>query len=265
MLALPNISALAEKNAALLQQLGFNQHVDDPFDLDNPDTYKQTGLFSKESIDAIFGETAYHTPIPGANEKFPRTIGMLLIRPDMTHISPKVETFISDRFEILDVSDITMTPDAYWAMYSDAIIGRETRQSRLTRAAVYINSVCRLMVFGRAEATGQDTPVANQVFTELKGKQGVAQPGTLRGDLVYTAAVSAGFHNLTSPEVALAVDPFGAYRKITQGTSSGPYSSLTHPLLFFTGVGIHVPDHNEMQRDLELFKQPTEGIHARSS
>lgn len=252
MLAHEHLISLADKNEALLERLNYNSRYDDPFLLDNPETFLSSGLFSKDATDKIFSDAPTVEPLSESTHIYPKKLGMVLIRPDMTPINNAVEGFISSRFAITDVQDVTMTPEIYWDIYSEAIISRETRQSRFTRAAVYVNSLCRLIVFEKLDNFTPEIATSNQFIAELKGKQGVYQPDTLRGDLVYHAAIKAGFHTLDNPSVALAVDPFGAYRKIERSTSPHPSKSLLYPLLFFTGVGIHIPNYNEMQRDLAL-------------
>ncbi len=247
-----NISTIAEKNLALLEEIGFDPHNDNPFELDNPNTFHETGLFTDEAIDCIFGDQV--AAAPPAQEVIPPTIGMVLLRPDMVHLEEQAETFLSQRFTLLDASRVTVTPETYWRMYSDAIIGRESKHSRLTRATVYIGSECRLFTFEQPLGMPQDIPAADYTFSSLKGRQGIRQSGTLRGEVVYNGALEAGFHTLTDHETALAVDPFGAYRKIVAEESESPCQDLVHPLLFFTGVGIHIPNHQEMQRDLALLQ-----------
>lgn len=252
-----HFSALAEKNNALLEKLNFDPMQDDPFELDNPATFQESGLFTQQAIGSIFNDEAYVPPTVA--ERIAPAVGMLLVRPDMVHIAPRVEAFIAERFQLLDASIVTVDPETYWAMYGDAITGREARQSRLTRAAVYIGSPCRLFVFERMETKIDGIPAADYVFAHLKGKQGVAQEGTLRGDLVYNGAMESGLHTLADPQVARATDPFGAYRKIVKEGVNSPCRSLANPLLFFTGVGVHAPDHQEMQRDLMLLSPQIEG------
>lgn len=140
---------------------------------------------------------------------------------------------------------------SYWQMYRHDLYRPETMHSRLTRAALYIGSKCSLMVF-QSEDDGQE-PLADYMRGTLKGTQGVYQPGTLRGDIVYRNAVDLGLHRLSEPDVdpriPRAVDPFGAYQTLVTA-SAGPHAHLEYPLLFYTGVGVHVPDYREIGTDL---------------
>lgn len=255
-----SLATLADKNTALLDKLNFDPLRDNPFDLDNPDTFLESGLFTREAVGCIFhGEKLL--PHVAAQHVSP-SYGMALIRPDMVHIAPQVEAFINERFRLIDVIDRVMTPEIYWTMYGDAVIDREVHQSRLTRAAVYIQSWCRLIIFERPETKVDAIPAADYTFKHLKGKQGVWQAGTLRGDLVYSGAITAGLHTLADEKTALATDPFGAYRKIVRDRIESPCQSLTHPLLFFTGVGIHIPNFQEIQRDMTLLNPDDQEAYA---
>jgi len=253
-----NIHALAEKAAEITARIGFDPARDDPFELDHPDVFRDSGLFEPEAIARIFGNKDVATTSPDEAEElepstlYPQAIGMVLVRPDMLHIAPQVEEFVGDRFEIIDSVTTEVGPEVYWQMYSEAIVGRETRNSRLSRAAIYVGSACQMIVFRAKDSQPTEEPTADYVYEQLKGKQGVAQPDTLRGELVLEGALAIGAHQLVDRTVALALDPFGAYRKIVREDQNGPHASLAHPLLFYTGVGVHVPNYQEMQRDLAL-------------
>lgn len=252
-----NIVELAEKNTALIESLGFNPLSDDPFELDSADIFLRSGLFTEEATAHIFANQHAEGVAADALEfGVPRKIGMLLIRPDMIQAQNAVTSFISERFTLLDSSEVIVTPEAYWGMYKESICTTETVMSRFTRAAVYINTMCRLLIFEKANFHKLEAPVADTVFANLKGRQGQYRPDTIRGDIVYKKALEYGYHTLDDAHIARAVDPFGAYRKIVTTTSD--HDTLAHPLLFFTGVGVHIPDYQEMQRDLPLLLSEVE-------
>lgn len=259
MASLENISALAEKSDALAKNIGFQPGVDDPFELDTPSVYRASGLFSESAIDTIFGNA--ELPDATVQPSIPVSVGMLLIRPDMFHLAPRVEAFVEQHFTLRESTTTVVTPDTYWALYADAITGRETAQSRLTRAAVYVGSPCKLLLFEQAAEQGM--AAADRMFYHYKGKQGIEQPDTLRGDLVYHEALRMGLHTLADNHLAQAVDPFGAYRKIVRERTASACHELAHPLLFFTGVGIHVPNRAELSRDITLLhaSQDAEALH----
>jgi hypothetical protein len=216
-----NILNLYEKNASLLETMNFSRNYDNPLELCNTDAYRKSGLFTETIVNSMFSETHELPPLP--DENISRNIGMILVRPDMVHVTAKFESYVSDRFELLYKSNIVMDIDTYWHMYSHDLYRRETMHSRLTRAALYIGSECCLFVF-RDNADVSDVKTTDYVHETLRGSQGVYKNGTLRGDIVYHSAIELGLHKLdnnTDPLVALAVDPFGAYQTLAN-QQSGP-------------------------------------------
>lgn len=250
-----NIKLLAEKNEALLKKIDFDPIHEDPFELDNPVTFKESGLFPEHAVIKIFND-AYSiedTSIEVNNEfQVGKDIGMLLIRPDMLHVSSKVEDFVKKDYIILESTITEVNPSMYWTMYEDAITHKESVRSRFTRASVFIGSACRLIIL-KSKINNLQSFAADELVS-IKGRQGEYKRDTFRGDIVYSSAISAGFNSLNNELTALALDPFGAYRKIVKVDNVGKHSSLKYPLLFFTGVGIHIPDSKEINRDLSLFK-----------
>ena len=134
-----NILNLYEKNASLLETMNFSRNYDNPLELCNTDAYRKSGLFTETIVNSMFSETHELPPLP--DENISRNIGMILVRPDMVHVTAKFESYVSDRFELLYKSNIVMDIDTYWHMYSHDLYRRETMHSRLTRAALYIGSV----------------------------------------------------------------------------------------------------------------------------
>lgn len=245
-----NIIDLAEKNLALIERTGFVPGVDDPHELCTPDAYRRTGIFSNVQIDELFDFNT-EAPASDAAALSPST-GMILVRPDMFHISSKFEDFIKQRFKIITAENVTMTQAAYWDIYRHDLYRLSTMHSRLTRAAMYIGSTCRLIVFKDAEDS--DVNISDQVVRELKGSQGNPQPNTLRGEIVYKEALRLGLHDVCkNGRIQMATDPFAAYRKLSQ-EEHGPHTRVGYPLLFFTGVGVHVPNGAEIAGDLRALK-----------
>jgi hypothetical protein len=266
-MALPrNIIALAEKNQALLDMLGFTPGKDDPYMLCNEEAYRQSGLFSEAAIANMF--SASEIPqVTRDNSVIARNIGMVLVRPDMVHITNEIEQFIGERFSILESQGVNINSSTYWRLYQHDFYRRETMHCRLTRAALYIGSQCRLIVFQSTDQQ-QDIPTADYTRGPLKGSQGVFEPGTLRGDIVFREALRLGLHRLdeatSSEHLRLACDPFTAYRKLA-AESNHPSKRLAYPLLFFTAVGVHIPDYTEIGNDLGAFVDITESPYATSS
>jgi len=242
-----NIHHLHEKNTALLEQIGFDPKHDNPNDLRTPEAYRRTGLFTEAAIKTIF---AMHTPYERILEHrnaVAEYIGMILVRPDMLHARAKFEQFIKKRFRVLYSGTVTMDPDTYWKIYEHDFHREETHHTSLTRAALCIGSDCQLIVFRGEQPNSK--PLADHVYQELKGVQGVYEPGTLRGEVAYTTAMELGVHHdQVHQTLRMATDPFGAYRAAVAHRQ--PTTMVPHPLLTFTGVGVHIPNASEINTDL---------------
>lgn len=212
-------------------------------------------------VSAMFREDTETTEKP--LQRIAPSIGMILIRPDMLHATPMFETYISSRYVLLEKQTLPMDAESYWHIYKHDFYRPETMHCRLTRAALYIGSPCCLMIFEDQAHTNEDEPVSDYLRNSLKGSQGTYQPGTLRGDIVYRNALRLGFHDLesvyTDERVKYAVDPFGAYQTLASMTTDEAVRSLPYPILFYTGVGVHVPDSSEIDTDMpKLLARVTE-------
>ena len=247
-----NLVDLAEKNLAHVKNIGFNLYDDCPFGLDSPETFATLGLLSDEAIAQVFDRSiGVDRPQEEQDPRIPRHIGMALVRPDMYHTYPAAEKLIANNgFTLIESIATEIDSGAYWQMYSDALTGHEPRKTRLTRAAVYIGSPCRLLVFHDQVRESDGSAAADRIFSEFKGTQGTPSQGTLRGEVVLNSALKLGFDTLCDPLIAAAVDPFGAYRKIVAEKHQTNHATATYPMLFYNGVGIHVPNYSEMQTDL---------------
>ncbi|MFO0971231.1 MAG: hypothetical protein U0520_02680 [Candidatus Saccharimonadales bacterium] len=249
-----NINQLAEKNTAFLARMNFTPGKDDPAELCNPAEYRKTGLFEDNVVDTIFNggspEEQGHVKWVASN------LAMVLVRPDMLHIAPAIEAFLAERYNLVYTEDVEMDPTKYWNIYKHDLYRIETMHTRLTRAAMYIGSTCRLVVFSTNNYT---RVLANDIYSKLKGNQGVYTGGTLRGDLVYREGLRLGLDRLDEkdldPRVAVATDMFGAYRASAL-LPTGPHIGLARPLLFYTGVGVHIPNGTEVHGDLAQFLGP---------
>lgn len=230
--------------------MNFEPGIDDPFELCNEDAYRSTGFFTETMIESMFfGAGPQDDEV---SESVPRSIGMILVRPDMTHIKSEFESFLRNRFKILAIENVVMDTATYWQIYRHDLYRTETMHSRLSRAALYIGSRCSLMVF-QSLNPDLDIAIPDYARDTLRGNQGVYKPGTLRGEIVYRNALALGLHQLADPNIderiRLAADPFNAYQSLAN-RPTGPHATLEHPLLFYTGVGVHVPNLSEIHSDL---------------
>ena len=246
-----NIITLAERNEALLEKINFTPCDDNPIDLCKPEAYLATGLFTDDQVDNIFSSANRdpQTQVRNIGAELSQRVGMILIRPDMLHESSTFENLLHQRFTLLHTEDVIMTSEAYWGIYSHDMYRTDIMHTRLTRAAMYIGSTCKLIIY--ADLSEGNYNVADFSRNTLRGNQGVYDPGTLRGEIVYNAGLALGLHTLEDDIVARAVDPFRAYRDMA-ARPDGAHSSLRYPLLFYTGVGVHVPDGIEITNDLPM-------------
>ncbi len=241
-----NLIELAEKNNNLLENIGFTPDDDNPLDLCTEQAYLATGLFTEQQVKKLFCFEKDASPREARAPICPQ-IGMLLVRPDMYHLHSCFEDFIARRFSLIESQDVVMSQNAYWEIYSHDLYRPETMHSRLTRAVMYMGSICRLIVFTESDISNGS--LSDKVVHQLKGTQGTFCPDTLRGDLVLHEALRLGLHEVASrDQTQQATDPFLAYRRFL--TSPGPHESADWPLLFYTGVGVHVPDSSEISGDL---------------
>lgn len=254
-----NLQELADKNSALLERLDFNPGKDNPYELCNPDAYAQSGLFPDTVIKSMFDDERTFKGDASDLPSVASNIGMILIRPDMTHVSNRFESFISERYEIIHIGTPLIDSQTYWNLYQHDIYRVETMHTRLTRAAIYIGSNCNLFVFQDPDLH-IDEPVADHMRNKLKGQQGIYEKDTLRGDIVYKSALELGLHILSDEvvdsRIKVAVDPFSIFRDLAARPDES-IKDFVYPLLFYTGVGVHIPNYEELTNDLPLFIDST--------
>lgn len=183
-------------------------------------------------------------------------VAMILIRPEMHHASDAFVDYLKRQgYDILLQSDKSIDIQQYEKMYAHAIIEPDARPTMPTRTMVYVDSPSKLIVFSDPnKARDSEEHLADSFFRLHKGRQGVNDGHTLRGGIVYEEAKTLGLDQLEHPIVQRAVDPMSAYRHLVFGDHSLPSPHLQLPqddqLLQYTGVGVHIPDSTEINRDL---------------
>jgi hypothetical protein len=152
--------------------------------------------------------------------------------------------------------ELQINSDSYWHMYKNAIVLPEAQDTMPTRTIVYTGASVKIIVFHDTTLIRSFEPLfADRFSLQQKGQQGIHKAGTLRGDLVFSEAVTLGFNTLHNPVIQMACDPLGAYRhKIANYCMSAitPHKHIRakNQLLQYTGVGIHVPDSTEFVNDI---------------
>jgi len=181
-------------------------------------------------------------------------LGMLLIRPEMYHLQEEVLRFLKrNRFDVVYNTDKKVSPEQYWHMYRDVFYREKAAESLPTRTMVYTGGISRLVVFKSLEGT--DKPLPDLFCRDFKGKEGVDGEDTVRGGVVLREALRLGFNELNDSQIAKALDPIYALRNIVERSEVGkPHSHLPKDryLLKYNAVSVHVPDSDEIVRDLAV-------------
>lgn len=184
-------------------------------------------------------------------------LGIVVVRPEALDMVDAVKEFLTghDLDIVLDKS-AQISFEQYWSLYGPGLIDPDAEFDFPTRTLNYINKDIRVLVASNYSLDSQ--AVSDRITNELKGRQGSYTPGTLRGDIAYTA-----LHTLVSSDEGtsfvnplhnVALDPIGAYRQLVRGDidSDRMHASADSPLLFYAGQGMHVPDSSEMNRDIRV-------------
>lgn len=201
-----------------------------------------------------------------------KNIGIVwfLLRPDMYHAQEEaIELMRKNNYQQLCQEDVIVGQNTYWNMYKDAILKSNADRIMPTRTMVYMHGLCKAMFFLDIDTNRQKEyqeqngikdknyffSEAQEIFsTKYRGTQGVFTPNTIRGEVVFNQAIRNGYHTLSDPTTAMALDPIYAYRNAVNDNTwtEAPHKNLSsdHKLLQYTGVGIHIPDGNEYTRDL---------------
>jgi len=175
-------------------------------------------------------------------------VNVITIRPEAFYLSEKIEMFLEQKgFYILFSKNLRLSFSRYWALYDDSMAKMETWEDFPTRTLVYMSEKCKIIVFSKNE----NTPHFSRAF--LKGERGNYEPGTLRGDLITKESLYL-FNNgpVKRNKMFFILDPISSYRNIINGEipSDEIHKKFKFPFLFYSFVGIHSPDREEISRDL---------------
>ena len=248
----PAVTRLAESNMRTLSLLGIDPK--DP-DIAN-DLFIQrrfTGLVTNGQFefDPQLLEDFVETQV--VNEIMTHNPAMILIRPDFYHAKDQFLKFLAENgFCPHFTADIKVPETTYEIMYHKVFSREEAKYSLPNRTAIYTDKPTTLVVFTDPQNRFPGKNLADAFVENFKGSGGVPDNQTIRGSVVFNEAIKLGYHQLDNPIIQQAVDPLGTYKKAVQ--SNGPHSHLPkeYQVLFYTGVGVHIPDANEMKRDLSL-------------
>lgn len=260
-----SLSRLADKNRRTL----YNYDIDDSETRSNWLTAQRASLTYYgqiltgrllERLDGSVSEIAHRTRGPETEKSklldevlADRNIGMLLVRPEMYHHSAEFSKFLeSNGYAVLHEADKEIGIHQFEQIYSTQLLDPGNANLMPTNTMTYLHSPCKLVVFSKPQKSLEDPLATADEFVAIhKGQAGVPDPLTLRGSIVYDEAKRLGFDTLANETIAEALDPMGIYRHIIGHRNYRSALAREDKLLEFTGVGAHVPNSNELYRDLD--------------
>lgn len=182
-------------------------------------------------------------------------IGLLLVRPETFARSEEYIKFLENlKLQVLLSKDTTIDFDKYWLLYNHALIIKDTMVEFPTRTFNYILNSCKLLVVTKSDLNKSNDSVST-ILSERKGEVGVSSPGTFRGDIGYQLLKEYVIApNTFTKEANIALDPIGMYRLITRSLvpSDNRHVSATIPLLAFAGQTVHIPNDEEISKDISV-------------
>lgn len=188
-----------------------------------------------------------------------RTVGMVVIRPEIVELRGDCrDLLVSYGLSVVEEKLIELTFAQYWGMYHHGLVHPDAYHDFPTRTLNYIGKPSHLMIVTAGPDVTQGLTTSDYLTARIKGRQGVSQPATLRGDIAYNALRSSVSRvrkgAFKTPCDTIAHDPVGAYQHLVQGSirSDGAHNTVDEPLLFYAAQGVHIPDTDEMMRDLSI-------------
>lgn len=185
-------------------------------------------------------------------------VGIVLVRPEAAEIADDYHAMLAGKkLQIVYSKNTSVNFSQYWGMYHHGLIHPDSYQDFPTRTLNYVDKPLHLIVVTATDETLQGKSVSEYLYS-FKGKQGMLEQGTLRGDLGFTAlrACLDPTHTdrFVATTFAIGLDPIGSYRHLVRGDipSDGMHDTADVPLLFYAGQSVHVPDDTEVKRDLSI-------------
>lgn len=175
-------------------------------------------------------------------------LGLILVRPEVYYYRDEYRKFLEEReLEVLFEKKVSIDFRQYLLLYYDSFILDDTMYDFPSRTFNYIDNDCYLFV---VTSRTKDN-VANYLFS-IKGKQGRLEIGTLRGDVSYRLLKDNIVDGHLIDEAVIPLDPIGAGRMLTRDLipHDGSHNVSDIPLLFYAGQSVHIPNGNEIRRDM---------------
>lgn len=182
-------------------------------------------------------------------------VGLIVVRPELySNASVCRDLLVSAGFNIITDRDAEITFAQYLSLYPHGLAIPESHYDFPTRTLNYINRTSRLIVFSK-QAGSEDNRAATTIASvDHKGTQGTFRKDTLRGHIALKSLDLYFDDHKAIDEASIALDPLAAYQKLVSGeiASNGIHNSVEKPPLFYAAQGVHVPDRDEIDRDIRV-------------
>lgn len=201
---------------------------------------------------------AVSAPESSLNELDTSKLGVIVIRPEAIELVDQTRILLeqSGLGVVLD-KHTKINFEQYWSLYGPGLRDPDSKYDFPTRTLNYMNRNIHILVVTANPDSLDTTPVSDYITNELKGRQGSYTPNTIRGDIAYTALrrlVNIDSTGFLDRSTNMALDPIGAYRQLVRGhvASDRLHSTADSPILFYAGQSMHVPNNEEIGRDLRV-------------
>lgn len=175
-------------------------------------------------------------------------LGLILVRPEVYYYRDKYKQFIEQRnLEILFEKKVSLDIRQYLLLYYDSFILSDTMYDFPSRTLNYIDNDSYLFIVTSRSIDN----IANYLYS-IKGIQGKYEKGTLRGDISYRLLKDNLHNGKFIKEAIVPLDPIGAGRMLTRDLvpHDGSHNISDIPLLFYAGQSVHIPNYEEIKRDM---------------
>lgn len=182
-------------------------------------------------------------------------VGLIVVRPELySNASLCRELLTNAGFKIITDRNIELSFAQYLSLYPHGLAIPESHYDFPTRTLNYINKTSRLIVFSK-QAESEDTrPVTTIASEEHKGTQGTFRKNTLRGHIALESLNVYFDDKKAVDKASVALDPLAAYQKLVSGeiASNRIHNTVEAPILFYAAQGVHVPNRDEIDRDIRI-------------
>lgn len=188
-------------------------------------------------------------------------IGAILVRPEVYQDKEKYKEFLKKlKLDIIHEKKVRLDFERYWILYHEQMMQGLKENDSLTDFATrtfnYIDNDCYLYVVSPGRELVLPTSTVAEYLFKYKGSQGTYSKDTLRGDIAFKALDSYAISGTElKKEANIPLDPIGVYRALVRGEihSDRCHEQADKPILFYGGQSVHIPNRDELQKDLNMF------------